>query len=907
MADGWRSFDSAESQKTTKSPWARHDDDDHDDRKTVERTGWGDNLSPLTQNFPKNDVNDGQDPNANGGNGRKPWRAGGNGVAPAAQNMGGEQQQRDRNPFGQRPAPGTDASPPDAQSAQPTPWKAEYPSSTYKGPDASNPAPWNPNPGRAAYPDSTYRGPADAAPPQPAPQGQMDWKQFAEKQMQQPQQGPFAGKDAPGVPSNAGFYKPTDEQRQFVENSLQPKTSMIGYLGTGAITGGLIGGAEWALDRHLLKTMGQPQTGFMGWWQQHSPVLKEQAAYQTRLTSAEELHATRIAEQAIAEDALTASAGRLKTMVSGIDTRVAAEEALKTINLARTGTILDAEARKALMTQINDLPMAQRLLLKQQEFVGAAANITNPTKVAAVIGTETEVASGTKLFVAGTEEAKHLADFAKFSQANTKAVSAVSAAEGELQRSQAMLQESVEGGPGSLVGRSFKGAAKGLGIAGLSLAGGYMLDTGLSKVFGYRAPTTDGMGRFAVDGVAVPAILLSDLPARYKFGLAGAAFVSARASDYFAGTTASVQMSSLLRPNIADGVLITGAAMAPVDGRTKALLVAGAYGIGRLYNGIARLTGLDGDRGTELRDTAVNAFTHDQMAKSESSFDNAIDKAKVLGRENEVALEMQLNDWFAKQQTTSPHDYMRGVAVRAGALGEFRLEEGSRFDLTSHADKKARILKGFNYDFGGEATTFLRMSAGNLVNLQNFVIQNKGRDIDGQNMNDAYLNQLKSEQNKIEQELNKIYGPHDIKGVFNELRNQARVNSGDMQQALVRMKNTFDVMQTNDVRFRAKSARDLTVGYLAEASYMAKNGNGEEARTMYLAAVQYLQESQRLDPSAADNKALDDLQREVAQGAPGLQQQQSIPSAIDSQYKSNFNNPFQLKTPQYPDMQKWKQ
>ncbi len=904
MADGWRSFDSAESHKARKSPWASNDDHD-DDKKTVERTGWGDNLSPLTQNFPQNNVGDGVNPNANGGNGQKPWRAGGNNVAPGAQNMGRE---RDRDPFKQqqRSAPGTDASSPDV-AAPAQQWKPEYPSSSFQPAENPNPQPWNPTPGRATYPDSTYRGPAEAQQPQPAPQGQMDWKQFAERQIQQGPQGPFGGKDAPGVPSNPTVYKPTDEQRQFVENSLNTKTSMLGYLGTGAITGGVIGGTEWALDRHLLKTMGQPQTGFMGWWQKHSPVLQEQDAFRTRLGTAEELHAARTIERTMAQDALTTSATKLKDLVSGIDTRVAADEALKSINLARTGVVLDAEARKALLTQINDLPAAQKMLLKQQEFIGAATNITNPSKVAAVIGTEAEVASGTKLFVAGSEEAKHLSDFARLSQANTKAVSAVTAAEGELERSRAMLQESVEGGPGSLAGRTFSGAAKGLGIAGLSLAGGYALDTGLSKLFGYRAPTTDGMGRFALDGVAVPAILLSDLPARYKFGLAGAAFVSARASDYFAGTGASVQMSSLLRPNIADGVLITGAAMAPVDGRTKALLIAGAYGLGRVYNGIARVTGLDGDRPTEIRDTAVNAFTHDQMARSESSFSNAVDKAKALGRENEVALELQYNDWQAKQSTTAPLSYMRGTAVLGAALGEFRLEEGSRFDLSSHADKKPRILKGFNYDFGGEANIFLRVAAGNLVNAQNFVIQNKGKTVDGQAMDDAYLSQLKAEQTKVEQQLNIIYGPHDVKGVFNELRNQARVNSGDMQQALVRMKNTFDVLQTNDVRFRAKAARDLALGHLAESSFMVQNGNGEEARTMYLAAVQYIQESQRLDPSAPDNKSLDDLQREVAQGAPGMNQKQNLPQAIDSQYKSNFNNPFRLNTPQYPDMQKWKQ
>src|SRR6185369_11790840 len=129
---------------------------------------------------------------------------------------------------------------------------------------------------------------------------------------------------------------------------------------------------------------------------------------------------------------------------------------------------------------------------------------------------------------------------------------------------------------------------------------------------------------FLLDGVAVPGILLSDLPARYKFALAGTAFVSARVADYFAGTGASAQMSTLLRPNTADGVLMTAAAMAPVDGKTKALLVAGAWGVGRLYNEVAHLTGLDGGAPAQLRDNAANSFNHDQLTRTESSFDNAV-------------------------------------------------------------------------------------------------------------------------------------------------------------------------------------------------------------------------------------------------------------------------------------------
>ncbi|MBX9686682.1 MAG: hypothetical protein K2X27_08270, partial [Candidatus Obscuribacterales bacterium] len=550
------------------------------------------------------------------------------------------------------------------------------------------------------------------------------------------------------------------------------------------------------------------------------------------------------------------------------------------------------EALGAEVSAVADAVRAKELLSQQQAFIGKAVNITNPLKVAQAIGTEAEVASGNKLFVAGSAEAKTLSDFAKLSAANSKAVSAEKLAAAELERSQTMLRDATEGGAGSLLGRSFKGAATGLAIAGGSLAAGYALDKLGSSIFGYKAPETDGTGRFLMDGVAVPAILLSNMPARYKFGLAGAAFMSSRAADYFAGTGASIQMSALLRPNTCDGILITAAAMAPVDAKTKAALVGGAYLTGRLYNGVARLTGLDGGHPQELRDDFVNTFSHDQLTRSESSFDSAVAKGVKLGKENEAALELQMRDWLAKQNTTNPLSHMRGTATIAAALGQFRLEEGSRFDLASHADKKDRILKGANYDFGGEATTWLRMSAGSLVSAQNFAAANKGKTVDGQVMDDAYIQQLKNEQKKVEAQLELVYGKHDIPKIFDELKRQARVNSGDMQQALVRLKNQMDVLQTKDVRFMAKSSRDIAIGYLAEAAFMKEKGNGEEARIMFLAGAQYLQNAQRLDPNAPDNKALLDIQSTVGQGIPG---------AIDSQYKSNLNNPWQLNTPNYND------
>ena len=186
----------------------------------------------------------------------------------------------------------------------------------------------------------------------------------------------------------------------------------------------------------------------------------------------------------------------------------------------------------------------------------------------------------------------------------------------------------------------------------------------------------------------------------------------------------------------------------------------------------------------------------------------------------------------------------------------FRLEEGSRLDITSDQDRKERILKGQDYDFGGEAAAWLRTSAGALKAEQEYIKNHsKGEDKE----NSAYSQQLKTQLLKVEKHLDKIYGTHDIPHVFTELKEQAEKNSGDMNGALIRLKNQYDSMQSGDARYVAKSARDLAIGYLAEAAHMAEKNNLEESRIMRRAAIGYLGESQKLDPAAPDAKAIEEL------------------------------------------------
>lgn len=292
----------------------------------------------------------------------------------------------------------------------------------------------------------------------------------------------------------------------------------------------------------------------------------------------------------------------------------------------------------------------------------------------------------------------------------------------------------------------------------------------------------------------------------------------------------------------------------------------------------------------QLKSESNAAFNADLKVHTMESFDKAVEKSKALGIESETSLEMLMRDWFQKQSSTQALIYMRGTAIMAAALGGLRLDEGSRIDLASHADTKPRILKGTAYDFGGEATTWFRMSAGSLIQAQNYALGHKGLSVDGKVMDDQYVQQLRQLQKGIEHQLDIIYGAHDIKSVFEELKKQCRSNFEDLAKRLVSMKNDFDESSSKDSRYLAKCARDISLGYLAFAAYKVDQTNGEDARIMYIDAVRLLERSKELDETAPDNQLIESIAVAI---------RSTLQGAVDKQYADPFANPFNIPTPKY--------
>ncbi|MBX9724325.1 MAG: hypothetical protein K2X81_23150, partial [Candidatus Obscuribacterales bacterium] len=431
----------------------------------------------------------------------------------------------------------------------------------------------------------------------------------------------------------------------------------------------------------------------------------------------------------------------------------------------------------------------------------------------------------------------------------------------------------------SLAGKALSGFAAGAGISALSLGAGYALDSMSSKLLGYKTPEFANPGQAMIDGLAVPGILLSNMPTRFKIATAAGAFVVGRMANLVAGDS-SLRTSELLRPSPFDGALMTGAALAPVDSKTKALLIGGAFLAGRAYNEFASLAGLSGVQPHVLQEQSKQNIELDQSNPSVSSFEKSVASAKTLGKENEVALELQMRDWMSEEKNKLPVQYLRGVAALADGLGQFRLEEGSRLDPASHANTKDRILKGFNLDFGGEATTWLNLSDKALSGALREVDAHSGQTVDGVQMNSAYKDQLQAIQKSVQAKLQIVEDPHDLDAAFKFLANLP--NKDDLQMAILRMKSQADLAGPNaDPLFTAKLDRDTALGMFAVADSMGGRGQDKEAEIMFKSASTYLAQSEKLrGKDLPDNQQLEKIRMQVAK---------SISSMVESALKQSLS------------------
>lgn len=210
-----------------------------------------------------------------------------------------------------------------------------------------------------------------------------------------------------------------------------------------------------------------------------------------------------------------------------------------------------------------------------------------PADIKAALGTTAEVNAGTKLFDVHSNVGLKLTE-------HIGKISDAEAALTELRLANAALKEDFALSTKALIpsssylqtdaGRVFKA----FGLASISMGAGYGADAAIGELFNVNDSESRGLqsgARLAVDGCLVPALIMSDLPTKFKLPLAAAAFAAGRASSFVSTNDfLSPNMATLLKPNQADTFLVGTAVMTPLSGRYKAAAIAASIGVGRAVN-----------------------------------------------------------------------------------------------------------------------------------------------------------------------------------------------------------------------------------------------------------------------------------------------------------------------------------
>ncbi|MBX9572680.1 MAG: toxic anion resistance protein [Candidatus Obscuribacterales bacterium] len=848
MVEGFRD---SEKDAENNRPVNPFDESRDDDKKEVSRVAWGDGVAPAARNLPAIDSSmNGPDPNANPKD--KPWRAGQT-TAPITDRIVPVDPSLNGDPNQNRGA---------------DPWRAGYPESSYRGPG------------------QTYENPSGRQPGVPAAD---DWKtQVGDRVKQQgmptlptvPMGGPTA--------EQLGLNGVDADKRKNIQDSLDLRTPYYGYLATGAFSGALSNSLVWGLDKKLASMPAETRTGFWKAWEARSPMMKEHMELARRVLTANE------------------------NWMAADGARNLANANLEPHGKALAGLVKDIN--KQVKKGVKDEALGE-LLKRQQAFLGETKNLV-PSRMLAQLGTAEEVAAGQKLFDMTGKQGTVLKEYAAAAEQNALAKSAVTSAESTLQDAHNKLTAATKEGPGPFSGKLMNGAAWGALVSGGTLAAGYGIDKVLGSQFGYETKT-DAATRFLVDGVAIPSIILAGGQGRFKYAAAGGLFLSTRAYEFISGAgmfEGSVQMSAALRPTTADALLIPAAATIPIinapgflgmkAGGWQAMTaqVAAAWAIGRGYNALAYAMNWDGHResGKEQAEMFSKAFNRDRVSHNIDSFNTAVDKGKTLGKENEAKLELEWTDWQKRDPGDSGDpklkmSFWRGNATITAALGEFRLDEGSRLSIAGHvkgiaeaqhADKEERILKGHDLDFGGEALTWLRLAARDIIRMRNYARTHEGEVVDGVKMDAAYDQQLEKMQKRVESQIDKIYGEHKIEEIYDVMLEKTRKDVFAMDKALVKLVEEYEVLRSKDTKYLAKKARDIALGYLAESERATKSTNGMDADALGKTAWQYLQRAEQLDP---ENKDLPKLKKIAGRVVKNIQ------PAIDKQWENRGNNPFELR------------
>ena len=696
----------------------------------------------------------------------------------------------------------------------------------------------------------------------------------------------------------------TPQEKEQILACFHPRTNMDALFGEGAIAGGAIGAGAWALDSHYRSLSPEDRLKYMRRWEPLSPMLQDQRELNEQIAKIADNNKKFAAGVADCDPRLNVASKAVSELHKKIDasiengtqrdewiavynrqahfiehdlpkaTKKVIEENIGTREQVLKGEKLfeansdivkdlfdyrsaswkkDTEKAGSLLSkmlkhvngQIEERskypPLTSEELAsleKKSEFLSKLHNLRTTESINNVLGSAEDVKFGRKLFVVGSEEEKLLSDHAKWYDSKKVWSDKLAAGEKALAGAEEKLTLQLGGGAGSWLERTVKGAGRGLLATGLAMGAEYLLDKKFNK-----DAQMDAVHLIAY-GVGMPAVLLSPMAMRFKFGVVALGQGLLTVSDIFNKDAGAANLSTAMRPNLVDTLGATAFGTLPMDWRIRGLGALGTLAVGRLYNGAARAFNWDGAGIAALNGEADEAFNKDLSTKTVDTFKMSVQKEKEVALVTDDAMRLKFEQLWEKGSAMNPADYMRGSAAILEARGEARLEQGSRLDIKTHYTEANSILKTQKYDFGGAATADLRLAALQLGKARNYISTHPGQDGASKAQ---YLDQLRDLQQNIKGKLDAVYGAHDMDDILVELQKADFVN---LLQSMDAIRSQINVSNNHDLRHVAKLARDMAIAELAL-------GSKPNADSTYCDdASHYIALSMQTDPDAPDNRSL---------------------------------------------------
>lgn len=428
-------------------------------------------------------------------------------------------------------------------------------------------------------------------------------------------------------------------------------------------------------------------------------------------------------------------------------------------------------------------------------------------------------------------------------------------------------------------GRAF---AEGVGVVSAGLAANWAVDKFMPNMFGIVGGQDAKMGdhwRSYLQGPAIAASLLApNKSTLWKVSAATASTVAIGVAEKFFPEPANGSYSKLMQPNWIDSFGMGAAWMMPfASWKSRAMAVGGAWVIARGADFVNNVVGVhffpgigDQNFAVGMQNDVAEALSSQRV--SDNSFKSIQQSSFKLGMENEGALLADLGK-FMNDKTHDPLYHLHGSAALFTALGDVYGERGTRIKAGTLNDQ-GRIMAGSGYDLGGQATDFYRQALANLVEGQNQARRLNNTDAE---------NAMKESMKEVTSRLDRIYGGHNIGNVFDQLKKEYNGDISGIAYYQVELKQKVAGLQTKDTQYAAKMCRDIALLDLAIASVKASKNEGGGAQIMYAEALQFLQAAERI---AGDNKDVKQI-RNIAD-----QLKSQVPQAVNNQYNGTINNPF---------------